>query len=293
MKPDCMQGVDNWRAARSFGAHKEQSGSSEWGLLWYLFSASVSFLLFPFSKIFSLFASCCQDQLTAREKREKLSRVTPFWLQCAFRTSDPAESATHQVYREIEIKAVLGRVSSYVTWSLLFPCTLVGTSALFQHWLHPVDANADRLAYIITVLLTLMAFKASISEFVPQLSDQTFLDLYVMWAIVFVFLAMVADIQVSRHCLPFCEDLSDCTPDRLKFFGFDVPNRNSFVSSSTSQGEGVYCECKCDFDEWLLVVFGGLWALTNVYFFVWYARERYNFHRLLDTHNLWCENVDN
>lgn len=155
-----------------------------------------------------------------------------------------------------------------------------------------IEGNADRFAYIITVLLTLMAFKASISEFVPQLSDQTFLDMYVMLSILFVFLALVSDVFTSRHCLPFCEDLSDCTPDRIQVFWTDFPNRDSFTYSSTSPGEGVYCECNCEIDGLLLIAFAIAWALANTLFFFWYIRERFNFHVLLDNHNLWCESVE-
>lgn len=141
MAPDCMQGVDNWRAARTISKNEEQgSGESEWGFVWFVIVRTLGFVFFPVGKMSNIVKHLIRNQ-TGKEKREKLKNETPFWLQCQFSASDPSESATRQAYREIEIKAVLGRVSSYVTWSLLFPCTLVGTSALFQFWIHPVDGT--------------------------------------------------------------------------------------------------------------------------------------------------------
>eukprot|EP00039_Didymoeca_costata_P011652 m.164713 g.164713 ORF g.164713 m.164713 type:complete len:756 (-) comp15243_c0_seq2:54-2321(-) len=253
MAPSALMAVSNWDAARVSNeppspALFEKITKNTW-----------SFLI-------------CQIGAPALPKIQE--EDMPYWLDCEFENSDPNESASLQVYRQIRVTTLLRRKSAYITWSLLFPCLLLGTSGLLMFWIPPVDTVGERLSYGVTLGLAVIALKLNISEHVPPLSRQTFVDFYTLLTTVFVSVLCGLNIVTMRYCLPLCES-EECEPDLsgfLKKFPHLGPN---------SEQRGHTCTCNCDVDDNLLWGSFLVWLLVQAVFFYWYQSVKGQFKRYL------------
>lgn len=267
LKFSALDAVLNWYGA-TFSSDYEP-----FSFLTYFSAPVMDFLKF----LASLFCWFCM------KKSDKKDVNPHYFVDCKYGISNALESEEGNVYREIEVKLLCRRSSSYVSWSLLFPCFLLGTSGLLMFWIHPVDAIGERLAYGVTLGLAIIALKLNISEHVPPLPKQTYLDFYTLIASVFVSILCGLVIFARRYCLPHC-DAELCKPDLSSFIAGFSPTDNA-----DSNQIGETCECNCETDDILLWASTCVWIVVQGFFWCWYIFQRFKFDLMLAKYGLECK----
>jgi hypothetical protein len=117
----------------------------------------------------------------------------------------------------LQILVGVRRTSSYIAWKHFFPCLLITFASFLSFYL---SDSADRMNYLVTMLLTLVAFNFAITDLLPFNPNPTFTDLVFMTSFSFVsmllFKAGVAPLEeefvffwfscilFSSLCLIFC-----------------------------------------------------------------------------------------
>ena len=104
---------------------------------------------------------------------------------CEFVESDPSDCTFNNTYSQLIIHLKMERRwYTYVTRILLFLCIL---SLLVLSYISiDMDDISDRLAHIVTLLLTAVAYQFIISSYLPNVSYLTLMDYYVLFIFGFI-----------------------------------------------------------------------------------------------------------
>lgn len=94
---------------------------------------------------------------------------------------------------------VLLRRSDFYVKNVIIPIAMF-VLINFAVFLLPVDALSDRYSILLTILLTLVAFRLSVTNWMPILSYETALDKYNTGSIFIIFLSAI--ISVVCYLLP-------------------------------------------------------------------------------------------
>ena len=163
--------------------------------------------------------------------------------------------------------------------------------ALLQHWIHPVGDMGERLSYGLTLVLAMMALKISVTELIPKLPNQTYLDRYVLSSFTFIVILVGASIIPHRFCKPSCEYV-ECRAEVSDEYG------SSFFKSWVQVNEGTgldwnitldgekNCDCDCAADNLLLLIGAAIWILLNISFIWQYAGFDKHLTQTMRKHNL-------
>mmetsp|Transcript_22890 Transcript_22890/g.36751 ORF Transcript_22890/g.36751 Transcript_22890/m.36751 type:complete len:449 (+) Transcript_22890:30-1376(+) len=76
-------------------------------------------------------------------------------------------------------------------WKIYLTAFITTASTLFCWSMDPVDDLSDRLGFVVTLLLTAVAFQFVVSTELPKLPYLTLLDEYIVLSFVFLFLVMI------------------------------------------------------------------------------------------------------
>ena len=79
------------------------------------------------------------------------------------------------------------RLSTYVVWKHFFPCILITFASFLNFYL---DAHSDRMSYLVTLMLTLVAFQFAVTDMLPFNPAPTFTDFIFMTSFGFVALLL-------------------------------------------------------------------------------------------------------
>lgn len=93
-------------------------------------------------------------------------------------------------YATLNIFVTLSRRPGFYLWSVALPLALLVLLAFISVFM-PISDLDNRLQITLTLLLTFVAFKIVVSQYVPAPSYQTWLDMYVTQGFVFLFLLAV------------------------------------------------------------------------------------------------------
>ena len=78
------------------------------------------------------------------------------------------------------------RLYMVYVWRIVILMGLISASSLLITALHPVQGIGDRIGFLVTLLLTAVAYTIVISSFLPVLGYLTILDWYVIWVYAFL-----------------------------------------------------------------------------------------------------------
>lgn len=93
--------------------------------------------------------------------------------------TDPTESASGKQYPMLHLKMCVERRLGYWIFNIVLPLFFITTVSLISFAVPPEDV-ADRAGITLTVMLTLVAFKYSVADKLPQISYLTIIDAYVL-----------------------------------------------------------------------------------------------------------------
>ncbi len=87
------------------------------------------------------------------------------------------------------LNVVIGirRLSTYVVWKHFFPCVLITFASFLNFYL---EAHSDRMSYLVTLMLTLVAFQFAVTDMLPFNPAPTFTDFIFMTSFGFVALLL-------------------------------------------------------------------------------------------------------
>ena len=94
------------------------------------------------------------------------------------------------------LKPGLSRLPSFYLWNIVFPVFMIVQIATLTSAIDYTDYGS-RFSCMLTLLLTIVAFKFVTSSFVPKVSYQTFLDVYTLTGYVFLAVWMLENFFVS------------------------------------------------------------------------------------------------
>lgn len=287
MKPEGMDAVENWAAAKTTIEVREEDKRFMSGLLYLLlflfgplweYLTSIPYILWWF------FCCCCPNRVKRRRKLQQHElKKNPYWMEPLFTTTDPADSASGEVYRELKMTLLMRRVSNYVSMNFQLPSLLLGTSGILQFWIHPIEMAGERLAFTITLTLSIIALKFNVQQYVPPLARQTYVDMHTLATILFVTFLAFINILAFRWCLPLC-DAELCDKDYSRYDIIDYRRYNNT--------NGDFCECHCDADDYLLFTSEAVWFVIQFGFWRMFLEQRFRFDKLLHRHGLVCGGTD-
>ena len=114
-------------------------------------------------------------------------------LHSALAFSDPSESSASYVYPRIVFTLTLRRQYGYYVTNVAAPIgVLTALTALTVGCIEPDGSRmgtADRLGLTFTLMLTAVAYKFVVASSLPQVSYQTYLDVYVLLCFLWMLLA--------------------------------------------------------------------------------------------------------
>nr|XP_022345195.1 uncharacterized protein LOC111137822 isoform X2 [Crassostrea virginica] len=102
----------------------------------------------------------------------------------SFRDKTTVEYASSTVHPILHVQCRVARKIGYFVWNIIFIVFLI-IGLTFASYSIEVD-SADRLAVNITLFLTAVAFKLVVKQSLPTISYLTYLDLYVLAALIFL-----------------------------------------------------------------------------------------------------------
>lgn len=116
--------------------------------------------------------------------------------------------------RSVKIKMGMTRLTGFYLNNIVFPVFLIVQIATLTCAIEP-ELYGDRFSCMLTLLLTIVAFKFVTSTFVPRIDYQTLLDVYTSTAYIFLFLWLLQIFFVS----PFFDVSHSTAVDLDKGFG--------------------------------------------------------------------------
>mmetsp|Transcript_6547 Transcript_6547/g.11533 ORF Transcript_6547/g.11533 Transcript_6547/m.11533 type:complete len:403 (-) Transcript_6547:542-1750(-) len=139
---------------------------------------------------------CNTDTFSKREEYELFPHV-------GFRESrtKPENSMTRSVYPILFIDIYVERNLGYWAINVALPLFVLSNSTFTSFAIEP-NEFANRAATILTILLTMVAFKYAIADKLPRISYLTTLDIYMLSSFFFCFGALIFQ-------------FSECTSDKL------------------------------------------------------------------------------
>jgi len=92
------------------------------------------------------------------------------------------------------------RAAPYL-WRIICVLSMINVAALLTVGIDPVDNTGDRLAYLVTLLLTAVAYSIVVSSQLPNLGYLTFLDRYILHSYIYLTTLMAAT-SLTEFSLP-------------------------------------------------------------------------------------------
>ena len=105
---------------------------------------------------------------------------------CDEKKNEPEFASSPKIFPLYKVKLHVKRKFGFYLWNIAFLMCLI-TALTFTTFVVEVDAIGDRLQITITLLLTSVAFKYYVQQFLPTVSYFTFLDRYVLSCLIFQF----------------------------------------------------------------------------------------------------------
>ncbi|XP_019617103.1 PREDICTED: acetylcholine receptor subunit beta-like 1 [Branchiostoma belcheri] len=118
------------------------------------------------------------------------------YLDCRHGTKGNSQSKTFSEYPVYNITAHVQRKSAFYNWNTVLILFLI-MALSFTVFFIPVEDYKDRLGVIFTLLLTTVAFKLVVSQYLPTVSYLTLLDKYVLACIIFQWVVAVQSTVAS------------------------------------------------------------------------------------------------
>ncbi|KAL6043632.1 hypothetical protein QOT17_023780 [Balamuthia mandrillaris] len=110
--------------------------------------------------------------------------------------TDPSLSSTGVAYSEYLAQIRLQRFSSYYVFNVGAVMALL-VSMCFYTSAIPLDALPDRMSITLTLILTVVAFKYSVSDNLPKINYMTLLDKYVLVSFLFLYAMGLENFLIS------------------------------------------------------------------------------------------------
>uniref|UniRef100_K1Q655 Gamma-aminobutyric acid receptor subunit gamma-2 n=1 Tax=Magallana gigas TaxID=29159 RepID=K1Q655_MAGGI len=123
----------------------------------------------------------------------------------SYRDKTTVEYARSTVHSILHIQCRVARKIGYFVWNIIFIVFLI-IGLTFASYSIEVD-NGDRLAVNITLFLTAVTFKLVVKQSLPTISYLTYLDLYVLAAL--IFLALNATQNAAMKSLAYIYQLKE------------------------------------------------------------------------------------
>jgi len=99
--------------------------------------------------------------------------------------TSPSTSSSGTVYTLYKFSVDVSRHPSYYIYNVMVIMFLLVSMSLTS-WAVDVGDTGDRLSVTLTLVLTAVAFKSSVSDCLPKISYVTFLDGYLFWSFTFL-----------------------------------------------------------------------------------------------------------
>jgi hypothetical protein len=173
--------------------------------------------------------------------------LSPEW---STEETDPALSTSGRQYSELHLDLVAKRVYNYYLYNIALVVFLIASLSVLSFCVELQDL-ANRTSITLTLLLTSVAFKITLSEKLPNVAYLTLLDQYILWSLVFLY--MVAMVQGLMGSLPAQMDCSHL-PDWAAWVdhGPDGDNRCSLSAQRL--------------DLFMGIAFAGVFFASHAYF---------------------------
>jgi hypothetical protein len=105
-------------------------------------------------------------------------------------------AATEKNLASLSINLVGTRLPGYYTWKLILPLILVVMMSWSVFWMAPIHV-APRTGLAATSMLTLIAYRFALASYLPPIAYLTRLDMFLVFASVLVFAALVIAVAVT------------------------------------------------------------------------------------------------
>ena len=105
----------------------------------------------------------------------------------------PRARGYNGVVFELEARRYLG----FFIWKIILPLVLIVFMSWAVFWIDPV-AHGPQIGVTITSMLTLMAYRVAMAQFLPNLPYLTRLDRFITGSTILVFFAMVQEVATIR-----------------------------------------------------------------------------------------------
>ncbi|KAK3096258.1 hypothetical protein FSP39_025031 [Pinctada imbricata] len=136
-----------------------------------------------------------QEEILLTEDRQSMSSVNTKTFMDAqewtifnhvetYRDKTTVEYASSTVHPILHVSCRVARKIGYFVWNIIFIVLLIISLTFATFTIEP--SSADRLAVTITLFLTAVAFKLVVKQSLPTISYLTYLDLYVLAALMFL-----------------------------------------------------------------------------------------------------------
>ena len=113
------------------------------------------------------------------------------------RSSEYYVAPVHQTISRLDVVFRIERLTGFYTWQLLVPLFLVVMMTWTVFWM-PLEFVAPRVGLVATSMLTLIAYRFSMSSILPPIAYLTRLDIFMVAASVLVFCALAAAVAVTH-----------------------------------------------------------------------------------------------
>jgi hypothetical protein len=96
--------------------------------------------------------------------------------------TDPSLSTSRRQYSELHLDLVAKRVYNYYLYNIALVVFLIASLSVLSFCIELEDL-ANRTSITLTLLLTSVAFKITLSEKLPNVAYLTLLDQYILWSL--------------------------------------------------------------------------------------------------------------
>jgi len=135
-----------------------------------------------------------EHQETVLSVEQSLCPLTGWtWLGAgvSFTGSDPSLSKQGNSYAQVVVEFKLARQWQPFVWRIVLFVGMLIMSSLLVYGMDPITEFADRLAFLFTLLLTLVAFEYSIQDLLPAVPYATLLESYMLFCTLWIFVVVV------------------------------------------------------------------------------------------------------
>ena len=112
-------------------------------------------------------------------------------------------------YSQVNLAVKLERIPQAYFFRMVLFLMLLTAASLISFSIEIIDSGADRISYLITLLLTAVAYQFAILQDLPKVPYLTLFDKYIMQTFFFIFAMLVESAVCMRHMDEWGEDVDN------------------------------------------------------------------------------------